>query len=188
MFILYWAFSAQCVLHHSFWGLLMLKTHVNVKVYIATTGTRCFLVFSQRWVWCVFYTINYVCNLPAAIGVLFCFQSCIFPVNIPDPIQKHFVYGHYDQHAARIRLDCMCQIWLPASDSVPVCLFLGGFKGPGHIVQNQPRSNLDGLARFWPSASGPEASQCVRIIRPGSGRIQTACYQFPTFRLSCIIP
>ena len=102
---------------------------------------------------------------------------------MPDPIQKHFGYGRYGQHAARIRLDHICQIWLPASDSVPFFK-----KGPDHTVQNQPRSNLDGLGRFWPSASGPEASRCARIIGPDSGRTQTACYQFPTFRLSCTIP
>ena len=28
-------------------------------------------------------------------------------------------YGHYDQHAAKIGLGCICWIWLPASDSVP---------------------------------------------------------------------
>ena len=32
-------------------------------------------------------------------------------------------------------------------------------EGLDHIVQNRPRSDLDGLAvRFWPNASGLEAS------------------------------
>ena len=35
-----------------------------------------------------------------------------------------------------------------------------------HIVQNQPRSALDGLVRFWPNTSGPEASQCAKTIGP----------------------
>ena len=35
---------------------------------------------------------------------------------------------------------------------------------PDHNVQKQPRSSLGGLVRFGPNASGPEASQCARII------------------------
>ena len=60
--------------------------------------------------------------------------------------------------------------------------------GPDHIVQNWPRSDLDGLLRFWPNRSGPEASCCARIIGSTSGRMHPANYQFPTFRLSCILP
>ena len=45
-------------------------------------------------------------------------------------------------------------------------------KGPGHIVQNQPGFNLDGLVRFGPNASGPAASQYARITGPSSGRMQ----------------
>ena len=33
-------------------------------------------------------------------------------------------------------------------------------------MQKRPRSDLDGLIRFWPNASGPEASQCAKFIRP----------------------
>ena len=54
-------------------------------------------------------------------------------------------------------------------------------EGPDHIVQNCPRSNLDGLVRFWPNVSCLQASQCARIISPSSGRTQLAHYQFPTF-------
>ena len=112
--------------------------------------------------------------------------------------------------------------------------------GPDHTVQSQPGSNLDlakwiqsgsklvciimpGLAEcnqhacyqfptfrlgcilpqmtwiilckasldpvwYWLHASGLEASQCARIIRPGSGRMQPAHYQFSTFRLGCVLP
>ena len=52
-----------------------------------------------------------------------------------------------------------------------------------YSVQNWPGFDLDGLARFWPNASDPEASQCVRITGTSSGRMQLAHYQFPTFRL-----
>ena len=43
---------------------------------------------------------------------------------MPDLIRKHFGYGqlwllkYYDQHAARIGLDCICLIQLPACNSV----------------------------------------------------------------------
>ena len=43
-------------------------------------------------------------------------------------------------------------------------------EGLDHIVQNQHRSKLDGLVRFWPNASGLEACQCARIIWPASGQ------------------
>ena len=43
---------------------------------------------------------------------------------------------------------------------------------------------MHGLVRFWPNGSGPEASQCTRIIEPGFwGRTQPARHQFPTFRM-----
>ena len=43
---------------------------------------------------------------------------------------------------------------------------------------------------FFPNTSGPGASQCARTIGPCSGRMQLPAitYQFPTFRLSCILP
>ena len=93
-------------------------------------------------------------------------------VNMLDPIQKRFGYG---QHAARIGPVRICQIWLPTSDSVP-------------FFQRRPGSDLDGLVRFWPTASGPDANQCASTIQPGSDRTQPARYQFPTFRLRCILP
>ena len=39
-----------------------------------------------------------------------------------------------------------------------------------NIVQNQPRSGivLADCFVFWPNGSGPEASQCARIIQPAS--------------------
>ena len=36
-----------------------------------------------------------------------------------------------------------------------------------HTVQNWPRSDLVGLVRVWPNASGLEASWCAGIIGPG---------------------
>ena len=60
-------------------------------------------------------------------------------------------------------------------------------EGLDHTVPHRPGSHLDGLLRFWPNASGPEASRCARIIGPSSGRRQTAHYHFPTFRLGYIL-
>ena len=60
-------------------------------------------------------------------------------------------------------------------------------EGPDHTEKNLPGSDLDDLVRFWPNGSGPEASRCARIIRPGSGRSQTARYQLPTLRLDCVL-
>ena len=60
-------------------------------------------------------------------------------------------------------------------------------EGLDHIVSHRPGSDLDGLIRFWPNASGPEASRCARIIGPNSGRTQTVHYHFPTFRLGYIL-
>ena len=42
---------------------------------------------------------------------------CLYPVNMPDLIQKHFGSGHYGQHAARIRPESISQIQLPTSVS-----------------------------------------------------------------------
>ena len=48
-------------------------------------------------------------------------------------------------------------------------------------MQNRPGSDLDGLVRVWPNASGPEASWCAGIIWPGF-------WQFPTFLLGSVLP
>ena len=57
--------------------------------------------------------------------------------------------------------------------------FCSSKDGLDPIVRTLPGSSLDGLFRFWPNASGPEASWCARIIAPSSGRAETARYQFP---------
>ena len=51
-------------------------------------------------------------------------------------------------------------------------------------MRNRPRFDLDGLVR--PNASGLEASQCARIIRPVLAECK-AHYQFPIFRFDCIL-
>ena len=57
-----------------------------------------------------------------------------------------------------------------ASSSFPypiqVCVLFPK-EGMDHIVQYQPGSDLHGLVRVWPNASGLEASRCTGIIGPG---------------------
>ena len=80
-------------------------------------------------------------------------------VNMPDPIRKCFGYSQLwplRPASARVGPDRICRIPLPASDSVPF-----------FTVQNRPGSDLDGLVRVWPNASGLEASRCAGIIGPG---------------------
>ena len=95
-------------------------------------------------------------------------------------------YGHYGQHAARIRLNHKCRIWLPQFPHTVSVWFHSSKESLDHIVQNWPGSNLDGQVRFWPNMSGLEASWCVIIIGPSSGRMQSACCQFPRF--ICVLP
>ena len=67
-------------------------------------------------------------------------------------------------------------LWQEATGPLPVSHFQPRFRSsrnvPDNIVQNQPGSDLvlADCVRFWPKGSGPEASQCARIIRPASGR------------------
>ena len=61
-------------------------------------------------------------------------------------------------------------------------------EGMDNIEQNQPRSDLDGLVRVRPNASGLEASWCAESSDLVSGGTQLAHYQFPTFRFGSICP
>ena len=99
--------------------------------------------------------------------------SAANPVNMPDLIRKRSGYGQLrpacsQNQAGYYVLD-------PTSCIHSNSHFSKG--GIDHSVQNQPGSNLDGLVRVWPNASGLEASWCAGIIRPFSGRMQLACYQ-----------
>ena len=67
-------------------------------------------------------------------------------------------------------------IWQDTTGPLSVSHFQTRFRSsadaPDNIVQNQPGSDLvlADCVRFWPNGSGPEASQCARIIRPASGQ------------------
>ena len=66
--------------------------------------------------------------------------------------------------------------WQDATGPLPVSHFQTRFRSPTDVpdntVQNQPGSDLvlADCVRFWPNGSGPEGSQCARIIRPASGQ------------------
>ena len=66
--------------------------------------------------------------------------------------------------------------WQDATGPLPVSHFQTGFRSftdvPNNTEQNQPGSDLvlADCVRFWPNGSGPEVSQCTRIIRPASGQ------------------
>ena len=66
--------------------------------------------------------------------------------------------------------------WQDATNPLPVSHFQTRMRsstdGPDQTVQNQTGSDLvlADCVRFWPNGSGPEASQCAKIIRPASGQ------------------
>ena len=51
-----------------------------------------------------------------------------------------------------------------------------------NVVQNRPGSDLDGLVRVWPNASGLEASPCAGIIGPGFWQDATGPLPVPYFQ------
>ena len=95
----------------------------------------------------------------------------IYPVNMPDPIRKRFGYGqlwplrpacsqnqagsYMSGSTSRIRFRLLFLFLF-------YFIFLFYFSSQrrhDHIVQNRPGSDLDGLVRVWPNASGLEESR-----------------------------
>ena len=114
------------------------------------------------------------------------FITALGPINMRDPIQKHFGYGHYTQHAARIRLDYTCLIQLPSANSVP-------------FFQRRPGSHYAKPTQIRSGWCGQVLGKCIlsgsKLVCKNhwaqfavSGRMQLAYYRFPTFRLGCILP
>ena len=80
-------------------------------------------------------------------------------------------YGYYGQHAARIGLDCICRIWLSASDSVPFFQ-----RRHGSCCANWPGSDL--MFQIWFS-SGRWCQVLAKMTRPGSKLVcknHVACF------------
>ena len=68
------------------------------------------------------YSVIHICSFQQWVYVpstSVCLHCWTIPVIIPDPVQKHFGYGHYGQGATRIGPDHICWIQLPASSTVP---------------------------------------------------------------------
>ena len=78
-----------------------------------------------------------------------------------DPVQRSLVtahYGHYGQRAAWIRLDCICWIRHPASNSVAFFQRRPGW--PGQVSAKRIWSGSQPAcknvhARFWQNTTGP---------------------------------
>ena len=80
------------------------------------------------------------------------------------------------------------RIVLAVSDFPHPFQFRFSKEGMDRIAQNRPGSHLDGLVRVWPNASTQEAAGEHESSGPVSGRTQPARYQFPSFRLGCVLP
>ena len=81
------------------------------------------------------------------------------PVNMPGPSRKPFRLRPVMAFAARVEPE-QAGSCMPDQTS---CLRLGSVfskEGPDHIVPYRPGSDLNGLSRFCPNASGPGASRC----------------------------
>ena len=103
-----------------------------------------------------------------------------YPVNMPDPIRKHFGYGqlwplwpacHMPDPTSRIHFSSIfpkkARVILCKTDPVPIWMVWSGFGQTCSV---------------WKQAGGQESLGLV------SGRMQSAHYQFPTFRLGSILP
>ena len=106
------------------------------------------------------------------------------PVNMLDPIRKRFGYGHLWPLRPVFSQNRAGSYNYAEFDFPHPIRFRSSKEGLDHnfIVQNRAGSDLDGLFRVLPNASGPEASRCARIIGPGSGRTQPASFQFLHFQ------
>ena len=125
-------------------------------------------------------------RLPASVSVPF-FCCCFFSKKGKDHTAQNRPGSGLDglvriwpnassQEASRCAGNIGPGFWQDATGPLPVSHFQPRFRSsrnvPDNIVQNQPGSDLvlADCVRFWPKGSGPEASQCARIIRPASGR------------------
>ena len=97
----------------------------------------------------------------------------------PDPIWmawSGFGQTHLVWKQAGVQESLGHGLWQDVTGPLPVSQFQNRLRSstdvPDNTVQNQPESDLvlPDCVRFGPNASGPEASQCARIIRPASGQ------------------
>ena len=69
------------------------------------------------------------------------------PVNRPDLIQKHIWLQPVMAAVANVQLESGRIVYAGSDFQHPI-QFCSSKEGPDHIVQNRPRSDLDGLVRF----------------------------------------
>ena len=96
---------------------------------------------------------------------------------MPNLIRKRFGYGQLWP----IRPACSqnrAGSCMPDPTSTHQIRFGSSKEDMDYTVQNWPGSDLDGLVRISPNASGLEASRCAGIIGPGSGKRQPAATSF----------
>ena len=66
--------------------------------------------------------------------------------------------------------------WQDATSPLPLVQFQNRLRSsadvPDNSIQKQPGADLvlADCVRLWPNGSGPDVSQCARIIRPASGQ------------------
>ena len=104
------------------------------------------------------------------------------PVIMQDPIRKHF--GYTQIWPLRPKLG---QILYAVSDFLDLIWFHSSKESLDH-VQNQPGNQSRWPGQVLAKHICLEGSWCAGIIGPGSGKMQPACYWFPTFRLCCMLP
>ena len=84
-------------------------------------------------------------------------MSSVYPVNMPDPIRKRSGLWPVMAIAASVQPESG-RIVCAGSDFPHPFQLRFSKEGMDHIVQNRPGSDLGGLVRVWPNASGVEAS------------------------------
>ena len=148
------------------WGLSTLKTEMlsllqDLKHHwltdVLTSGarsnkTKVWWYTFERSIWWYLEVLQHLCLVLS----FWCWRVSNIPVNMPDPIWKHFGCSQLWPESG--------QIIYAGSDFLHPVWFLSSKEGPDHTVQNWPRSDLDGLFRFWLNASGPEASGCATCV------------------------
>ena len=94
-------------------------------------------------------------------------------VNMPDPIRKRFGYGPVMAITASVQPESGRIVYVGSDFPRPFQLRFSK-EGMDHIVYNRPGSDLGGLVRVWPNASGLKASRCAESFGPVSGSTHTS--------------